>query len=114
WVAGILRLHHAARLYALLRAIGTSGIILPLEVAIVLRIGVNNAAHGSMFGRHLGLDTSPATAIARNHDRTLYRDSQPFKLFVVVAHAVVDVNQRAGDVSVDGICVVGGQLLRRL
>src|SRR5271157_5056412 len=108
WVAGILSVHHAAALNTFFGAIRTGGKLLALEVTVVSRIGVNDATHGSMFGRDFGLDASPATPVARNHDCALYRNAQPLELLVVVTHTVVYVNQRAGDVSIGRIGVVGG------
>src|SRR5208337_327241 len=96
----------AAALHTLQRTIRTGGKILALEVAVIPRIGVNDAADGSMLGRDFGLDASPAAAVARDHDGALHRNSEPLQLLVVVAHTVVDVNQRAGDISIDGIRVV--------
>ena len=100
-VARILRIHDAAALHAAFRTIGAGGKILSFEIAILTRIGIDEASHRAMFGGELGLDTAPAPAIARDHDCALYRNAQPFELSVVVTHAVVDVDQRRGNVSIN-------------
>src|SRR5580692_3279156 len=40
----------------------------PFKVAVVARIGVNDAADSSVFGSYLRLDASPASPITRQHN----------------------------------------------
>ena len=111
-VAGINRhVHDAAALHAVLGTAGPCGKDFALEVAVVVRVGIDEAADGAVLGRHLGLDAAPRTAVARDHDGALDGDAQAVELLVVVGHAVVDVDQRRGDVAIDRVGVVGGQLL---
>ena len=76
-----------------------------------MRIGIDEAADRAVLGRDLGLDAAPGIAVARDDDRALDRDAHALELLVVVRDAVVDVDQRRGDVAVDRVGVVGGQLL---
>ena len=64
-----------------------------------------------MLGGDLGLDAAPRAAVARDHDRALHRNAQPVEHFVVLGDAVVHVHQRRGDVAIDGVGVVAGELL---
>ena len=82
-IAGIFRVHHAAALHAFFRTIRAGGKILPFEVAVLPRVGVDDATHGAMLGCDLRLDTSPSAAVTRDHDRALHRNSQPLELLVV-------------------------------
>ena len=111
-VAGIDRhVHDAAALHAVAIAPGALREHLAHEVAVVVRIGVDDAAHRAVFGGHLRLDAAPGPAVARDHDRALDGNAQAFELLVVVRNAVVHVDERRGDVAVDGVGVVGGKLL---
>ncbi len=111
-VAGINgHVHHAAALYAVRRTIRAVGIGVALVVAVVARVGINQAADGAMLGGHLRLDAAPASAVARYHNGPFDRDPQPVQRLVIVRHAIVDVHQRRGDVAIDGIGVVAGELL---
>ena len=85
-----------------------------MEEAIVLGIGINDATDRAMLGGNFGLDAAPVFAIARDYDCPLDGNPQTIELLVIFAVAVVYIDQRGGHVSVDGIRVIGGQLLRDL
>ena len=84
------------------------------RIPVVRGIRVDQAADGAVLRRDLRLDAAPRGAVPRDDDGALDRDAAAFQLFVVRRPAVVDVDERAGDVAVDGVRVVAGQLLRRL
>ena len=52
-------IHHASPLHAVFVTHGAFGKDLILEISVIARIGVDNAAHGAMLGRHLGFDPAP-------------------------------------------------------
>src|SRR5205814_3829320 len=53
----------------------------------------------------------PRAVVAREDDLPLDVDPAPLQLFVVLRHPMVDVDELARDVAVDGIGVVDGKLL---
>ena len=110
-VTGIVRVHDAPTLNSLLRTPPALGILFSIEVAVASRIAVDNATDSAVFGGNFRLDAAPAFTIARNDDRTLYRDAQPVKLLVILGQTVVHKDQRRGNVAIHRICVVSGQLL---
>ena len=67
-----------------------------------------------MFRCDLRLDAAPRPAIARNDDAAFHGNSHPVELLVIVRNAVVDIDQRRGDVAVDGISVVCWKLFVNL
>ena len=85
-----------------------------LEVAVVPRVGVDEAAHRPVLGRDLGLDPPPGAAVAGDHDLALHVDAAALQLLVVLRHAVVDVDERARHVAIHRVRVVDGKLLRDL
>ena len=64
-----------------------------------------------MFGGHLGFNPAPRLAVARDRYGTLGGDAQAFQLLVIFRNTVVDVDQRRCDITIDGVGVVGRQLL---
>ena len=90
---------------------GAFGVHVALPVAIVLRVGINQAADGTLFGGHLGLDAAPRAAILGNYDFALHVDASALQLLVILRHAVVHEHQLGGHVAVAREAVVGGQLL---
>ena len=98
-----------AALDPVFRPKATLGIDVAGEVAVVSRVGVEDATHRSALGRHLGLDPAPRTAVARDHDLAFDVDSPALELFVVVGHAVVDVHQLSPDVTIDRVGIEGRQ-----
>ena len=102
---------HAAALHAIRRTPGALGENVALGVAIVARIGIDQAADRAVLGGDLGLDAAPGDAVARDHDGALNGDAQAVQFLVVSGNAVVDVDERRGDVTVDRVGVVGRELL---
>ena len=115
WVARINRhVHHTAALYAVARTPGALRKNLTREIAVLMRIRVNDAAYSAMFGGHFWLDAAPGCAIACNHDCAFHGNPKPFELLVVIRNAVVDIDQRRGDVAIHGIGVICGKLFALL
>ena len=114
-VAGRHRqVEHTAALHAVLRTPRASGINVALRVAVVARVGVDDAADRALLGRQLGLDAAPRAAITRDDDRAAHRDAAPVEFLVVGRHSVVHVDQRRGDVTFARIRVVRRKLLGAL
>ncbi len=108
-IAGIERhVGDAAALHAITRAHRPVRIHGSSRIAVVARIGVDEAAHGAMLGRDLRLDAAPRPTVARDDDGALHRDVVARELVVVGGDAVVHVHERRGDVTVDRIRVVRG------
>ena len=105
---------HRAALGAELRPEAAARVGLALDVAVVARIGEDEAADGPVLRRHFGLDAAPGTAVARQNDLAAHVDAAPLQLLVVAGDAVVDVDQLAGHVAVDRVGVVDRQLLAGL
>ncbi len=103
--------HHAAPLHAVLRPHRALREHVAPEVAVVARVRVDEAPDGAVLGRHLRLDAAPGVPVAREDDLALHGDPQPVELLVVLGHAVVHVDERAGDVAVGRVRVVGRELL---
>ena len=61
-----------------------------------------------------GLMPRQRLAVARDDDLALDVDAELVELLVVLGHAVVHVDETAGDVAVGRVGVVGRQLLGRL
>ena len=102
---------HAAALHSLFRTPGTLGVGDARGIAIVTRVRINNATDSAMLGSDHRLDAAPGVAVPRDDDCAFYRDAVAFENFVVIRDAVIHVNERAGDVAVSGIRVVGWKLL---
>jgi hypothetical protein len=99
---------HAAALHTFFRAPRAGGVRVAGEVAVLVRVGINNAAHRAVFGGHFGLDSAPRSAVARDHDGALHRDAVARQFFVVRGHSVVDVDQRRGHVAVNRVALYVG------
>src|SRR5207245_3019789 len=56
-------------------------------------------------------DLAPRAEVPRDDDRALYRHAHPLEPLVVRRHAEVHVDERGGDIAVDGVGVVGRELL---
>ena len=67
-------IHHAATLRALCGPHRTFGVSVAAKVAVVARIGVDDATHRAVLCRDLGLDAAPGLAVPSNHDRAFHRD----------------------------------------
>ena len=106
--------HHAPALHALPRAEWTGRVGVPRVIAVVLRVRVDEAAHGAVLRGQLRLDAAPGPAVLGDHDRALDRHAEALESVVVLRNAVVDEDERRGDVAVGRVRVVGRELLRLL
>jgi hypothetical protein len=64
-----------------------------LHVAIVCRVGIDDAADRSVVLRNLGFDTTKRVAVANNYDLAGDVDSHLLKFFVVTRQSVVRENK---------------------
>ena len=110
WIAGIL-LHvgDRAALHAFRRAPAAFGISVALGVAVIVRVGIDQAADRAMLLRQFRLEPAPAAAVAGDHDLAAHVDAAAGQLLVVVRHAVVGVDQWCGDIAVAAVDVVWRQ-----
>ena len=114
-VAGIdHHVHHAAALHAVPGAHGAGGENQAGGIAVIARIGIDQAAHGPVLGGHLGFDAAPGAAVAGDHNRALHRNTHAVEFLVVGGHAVIHVDQRRRDVAIGRVGVVSGELLGAL
>ncbi len=103
---------HRTALRPLGVAKGALGIFVALKIAVLVRIGINEATDRAMFRRDLGLDAPPRAAIARDDDFAFHIDASFGQRFVVLGHAEIHIDQLAGNIAVDGVSVVSRQLFR--
>src|SRR5207237_8700301 len=103
-------LHHAASLHSVLGAEGAAGVNVAGEVAVLPRIGIDQAGDGAILVGDFGLHAAPARSVAREDDLPLDVDSALLEIRIVIGDAIVDVDQRSGDVARVGVGVVGGKL----
>ena len=72
-VPGIKRhVRDAAALDAIRRAVGPGRERLSRDKSVLVRVGVNQAANGAMFGGNLGLDPAPGMVLARDDNLPLH------------------------------------------
>ncbi len=64
-----------------------------------------------MFGGDFRLDAAPGVVVAGDDNFAFYGNAHAVELLVVFGNSVVDVDERSGDVAVDGVSVVGRKLL---
>ena len=81
-----------------------------MDESILMRIGVDEAAYRAVLGGDFRLDSAPRVIVASDDDLALHGNAHAVELLVVFRNAVIDVDQRGGDVTVDGIRVVSWQL----
>ena len=111
-IAGIKRhVRDAAALHAVLGPPGACGERLALKETVLMRIGIDQAADRAMLGGHFRLDAAPGMEVARDDDFALYGNAHALEFFVIFRNAIVDVDQRRGDIAVDRIGVVCRELL---
>ena len=113
-IAGIVGVHDAAALDAIFGTPAALGIIVALKVAVISRVGIDDASDGAVLAGNFRLDAAPAFSVAGDDDGAFDGNSEAIELFVVFAAAVVHIDQRRGHVAINRIGVVGGQLLGRL
>ena len=99
---------HTAPLHSLGRTHGPFGKEDLLTVAVIGRVGINDAANGAVLRGKLRLDASPRFSIAGNDDGSFDGDAVTSKLLVVGNQAVVHIDQRRGHVPVGRVGVVRG------
>ena len=104
--------HHGTALRAVFIAPCPFGISVALEKAVIAGIRINKATDCAMLRSHLGLDAAPSAAITGDHDPAFNINPPLRQQFIIFRHPVVHVNEPGGHVAIDGISVVGGQLLR--
>ena len=78
------------------------------RIAVIGRIGIDDAADRAMLLREFGLQPAPALAVAGDDDLALDADAEPLQRLVVVLHSVIDVDQAGGNVAVALVCDIGG------
>src|SRR6185312_2478810 len=86
--------------------VGAFGVRVALKIAIVARVGINDAAYGAMLPGHARLDAAEARAVTRNDDPAANIDSALFEDVVIGGESVVYVNQRRGDIAAAGVRVI--------
>ncbi len=101
----------AAALGSIGRTKRSGGKCFTADESILMRVGVNQAANGAVLGGNLGLDATPGVEVSRDDNLPLNGDAHALELLVVLGDSVVDVDKRSGDVAVDRVSVIGGQLL---
>src|SRR5262245_8933459 len=67
-----------------------------------------------MLSGDLRFDTAPSGTVARDDDRPFDGYAEAIELFVVLAVAVVDVDERARDIAIGGVGVVSEKLFAGL
>src|SRR6266436_427419 len=111
-VAWIVRhVRNAAPLNSIGRAEGAGGKCLSLIKSVFVRIGEYEAADSAVFGSNLGLDAAPGVVVTGDDDLALHGNTHAVELLVVFGNSVVDLDERGGDVAVDRVGVVSGELL---
>ena len=105
------RIQHAAALRTIGRPPAALRIRVALIIAVVARVGINQTADRAVFSRNLRLDASPGVAIAGDDDLPFDVDAAFSQRVVVGRKSIVDVDQRRGDVAVDGVSVVDRELI---
>ena len=95
-VAGIERhVGDAAALDAVLIAHGTLREDIAVEIAILVRVGIDNAPNRAMFRGDLRFDSPPRLAVPGDDDRPFNRDAQAVKRLIVLGDAEVHVDKGA-------------------
>ncbi|CAM5604922.1 hypothetical protein RLIN73S_06790 [Rhodanobacter lindaniclasticus] len=105
----LLHVGHRAALHAFGGAPAAVGPGVALGVAVLVRVGIDQAADRAVLLRQLRLQPAPAAAVAGDHDLAAHVDAATRQFLVVVRHAVVGVDQRRGDIAVATVDVVWRQ-----
>ena len=104
-------IHDAAALYSVGIAHGALGEDVVDAVSVVARLGVDEAADGSVLGGNFRFHSAPGVVVLGDDDRAFHRNAQAVELFVVFGQPVVHEHERSSHIAVRGIGVVGGKLL---
>jgi hypothetical protein len=97
----------ASALHSILGAARAFGEGIGDAVAIVGRVGVDNATDSAVFRGDFGLDAAPGSAVTGDDYGAFDADAEAIQFFVIFTGAVVDVDQRAGHVAIGGVGVIG-------
>ena len=90
-------------------AVGTFGVDVAAEVAVVGGVGVDEDAFGSVLLGDVGLDAAEVAAVADEDDLVFDADAEFGELLEVGEGAVVGVDDLGGDVAGGGGAVEGGE-----
>src|SRR6185437_17085256 len=82
------------------------------RIAVLLRVGVDDATDGPVLLRELGFQAAPAFAIAGDDDLALDIDAVTRENLVIIGHAVVDVDEIARDIAIGPVDVVRSHAVR--
>ncbi len=105
----LLGVRHRAALHAIGWPPAAFRIDIAIAVAIVLRIGIDQATERAMFLRKLRFQSAPTAAVTGDDDLAAHVDATPCERLVIVGHAVVGVDQFGGDIAIAAIDVVQQQ-----
>ncbi len=112
----IARVHrhirHGTALHSGRRTPAALGVDLPCRIAVIARIGIDDAAGRAMFLRELRLQSAPPATVAHDDDLPFDIDGSAGEILVVVIHSIVRVDQLAADVPITAIRVVGSHPVR--
>ena len=72
-----------------------------VEIAVLVRVGIDDASDRSMLRGNLRFDSPPRLAVPGDDDRPFNRDAQAVEGLIVLGDAVVHVDERRGDVSIN-------------
>jgi hypothetical protein len=64
-----------------------------------------------MLCRYLRLNASPTASISGEHDLASHLDAATCQLLIVCWDAIVDIDQRGGDITISRVGVIGGKLI---
>src|SRR5262249_51797248 len=81
------------------------------RVAVIARVGIDYRADRAVLLREPRLQSAPALAVARDDDLALHRHAQALERLVIILHAVIDIDDRRGDIAVALIGDISGKLV---
>ena len=99
-------IENRAALHALRRPPAAARIDVPPGVAVLVRIGVDDAADGAVLLGELGLQSAPTAAVAGDDDLAAYVDAAAREILIVLRHAVVEVDEIPRHIAVGTVHVV--------
>ena len=91
---------HGSPLEALGGASAALRVDIVRAIAVLLGIGIDDAANGAVILGQLGLQTPPADPIAGDDDLPLHRNTHALQGLVVIRHSEVHIDQVPGDIAV--------------
>ncbi len=108
------KIHDAAALHSIRIAHRPQRKHIVARVSVILRFRVDEAANGSVLGCNLRLHPAPTVIVLGDYNRAFHRNAKPVELLVVLGQAVVHKHQRPGNIAVNRVGVIRGQLFRLL